>query len=178
MPKQHPLPHFTKAQDPVNTLLGRFPGPRPEPVQVKGFEAESSLVSGCIHFCIRPCNWCRHQGGDRRCQLSQFSSVQCVQLSVSPWTAARQASLSITNSQSLLKLMSIESVMPSNHLILCHPLLLLPSVFPSIRGFPMSARECIMHIRELSVVRVHRLSQNPLSYALKEQASVCNDEGH
>ena len=52
------------------------------------------------------------------------------------WTAARQASLSITNSQSLLKLMSIESVMPSNHLNLCRPLLLLPSIFPSIRVFP------------------------------------------
>ena len=52
-----------------------------------------------------------------------------------PWTAARQASLSITNSQSLLRLMSIESVMPSNHLILCRPLLLLPSIFPSIRVF-------------------------------------------
>ena len=54
---------------------------------------------------------------------------------VTPWTAARQASLSITDSQSLLKLMSITSVMPSNHLILCHPLLLLPSTFPSIRFF-------------------------------------------
>ena len=58
-----------------------------------------------------------------------------VQFFVTPWTAARQASLSITNSQSLPKLMSIESVMPSNHLILCHPLLLLPSIFPSIRVF-------------------------------------------
>ena len=55
--------------------------------------------------------------------------------SATPWTAARQASLSITNSRSLLKLMSIESVMPSNRLILCHPLLLLPSIFPSIRVF-------------------------------------------
>ena len=67
-----------------------------------------------------------------------FGSVQWhshVQLFVTPWTAARQASLSITNSQSLLKLMSIESVMPSNHLILCHPLLLLPSIFPRIRVF-------------------------------------------
>ena len=66
----------------------------------------------------------------------QFSSVQSLsraQLFVTPWTAARQASLSITNSRSLLKLMSIESVMSSNHLILCHPLLLLPSIFPSIR---------------------------------------------
>ena len=67
-----------------------------------------------------------------------FSSIQLlsrVQLFVTPWTAARQACLSITNSQSLLKLMSIESVMPSNHLILCCPLLLLPSIFPSIRVF-------------------------------------------
>ena len=68
-----------------------------------------------------------------------FSSVQfsgsVVSNSVTPWTAARQASLSITNSWSLLKLMSIESVVPSNHLILCCPLLLLPSIFPSIRGF-------------------------------------------
>ena len=66
-----------------------------------------------------------------------FSSVQslgCVQLFVTLWTAAHQASLSITNSQSLLKLMSIASVMPSNHLILCHPLLL-PSILPSIRVF-------------------------------------------
>ena len=68
----------------------------------------------------------------------QFSSVQllsCIWLFANPWTAARQASLSITNSQSLLKLMSIESLMPSNHLILCCPLLLPPSVFPSIRVF-------------------------------------------
>ena len=67
-----------------------------------------------------------------------FSSVQSlshVQLFVTPWTTAHQASLAITNSQSLLKLMSIESMMPSNHLILCHPLLLLVSTFPSIRVF-------------------------------------------
>ena len=67
-----------------------------------------------------------------------FSSVQslsCVQLFVTPWTAAHQASLSITNSQSLPKLMYIELVIPSNRLILCHPLLLLPSIFPSILVF-------------------------------------------
>ena len=62
-------------------------------------------------------------------------SIRLVQLFVIPWTAAHQASLSITISQSLLKLMSIESVMPSNHLILCHPLRLLISIFPSIRVF-------------------------------------------
>ena len=70
--------------------------------------------------------------------LYQFSSVQSlirVQLFATPWTAARQASLSITNSRSLLRLVSIESVMPSNHLILCHPLLLLTSILPSIRVF-------------------------------------------
>ena len=69
---------------------------------------------------------------------SQFSSVQslsCVRLFVTPWTTARQTSLIITNSQSSPKPMSIESVMPSNHLILCRSLLLLPSVFPSIRVF-------------------------------------------
>ena len=69
-----------------------------------------------------------------------FSSVQLVsrvRLFETPWTAALQASLSIANSRSLFKLTSIESVMPSNHLILCCPLLL-PSIFPSIRGFPMS----------------------------------------
>ena len=66
---------------------------------------------------------------------TSVQSLICVLLFVTPWTAARQSSLSITNSQSLLKLMSIESVMPSNHLILCHPLLLLPSIFPSIRVF-------------------------------------------
>ena len=76
----------------------------------------------------------------------QFSSVQLlshVQLFATPWTAARQASLSITSSQSLLKLMSIESVMPSNHLILCCPLLL-PSIFPSIRVF---SDESVLGIR-------------------------------
>ena len=68
----------------------------------------------------------------------QFSSVQSlshVRLFATPWTAACQASLSITNSWSLLRLTSIESAMPSNHLILCGPLLLLPSIFPSIRVF-------------------------------------------
>ena len=64
-----------------------------------------------------------------------LQSLRRVRLFATPWTAARQASLSITNSWSLLKLMSIEAVMPSNHLLLCRPLLLLPSIFPSIRVF-------------------------------------------
>ena len=70
-------------------------------------------------------------------------SVSHVQLFMTPWTAACQASLSFTLSQSLLKLMSTESMMPSNHLILCHPFLLLPSVFPSIRVFSSESALCI-----------------------------------
>ena len=76
----------------------------------------------------------------------QFISVQSlshVQLFANPWTAARQSSLSITNSRSLLKLMSIESMMPANHLILCRPLLLPPSIFPSIRVFSNESVLCI-----------------------------------
>ena len=77
----------------------------------------------------------------------QFSSVQsltCVQFFATPWTATSQASLSITNSRSLLRLMSVELVIPSNHLIFCHSLLLLPSIFPSIRVF---SNESTFHIR-------------------------------
>ena len=76
-----------------------------------------------------------------------FSSIQLlshVGLFATPWTAARQASLSITNFQSLLRIIPIESVMPYNHLILCCPLLLLPSIFPSIRVF---SNESVLHIR-------------------------------
>ena len=79
--------------------------------------------------------------------LISLGSVQLlsqVRVFATPWTAARQASLSITNCRSLLKLMSIKLVMPSNHLILCHSLLLLPSVFPSIRIF---SNESVLHIR-------------------------------
>ena len=76
------------------------------------------------------------------CQSVQLLSH--VRLFATPWTAARQASLSITNSWSLLKLMSIELVMPSNHLILCHPILLLPSIFPNIRVF---SSETVLLIR-------------------------------
>ena len=76
--------------------------------------------------------------------FSSFQSLTCVRLFMTPWTAACQASLSITNSWSLFKLMSIESVMPSNHLILCHPLPFLPSIFPSIRVF---VNESVLRIR-------------------------------
>ena len=79
-------------------------------------------------------------------RLLQFSSVQPlsrVRLFATPWTAAHQASLSITNAWSLLKLMSIDLVMPSNHLILCHPRLLQPSIIPSIRVFSSESALCI-----------------------------------
>ena len=102
-------------------------------------DTAASWVSGCW--------WCHglvSQGLVPPATLQQgLSSVQSlsrVQLLVTPWTTAHQASLSITNSRSLLKLMSIESVMPSNHLILCCPLLLPPSIFPSIRVFSNESR--------------------------------------
>ena len=77
-------------------------------------------------------------------RVSPVQSLSCAQLSATPWTTAHQASLSITNSWSSPKSMSIESVMPSNHFILCRPLLLLPSIFPSIRVF---SSESALHIR-------------------------------
>ena len=87
--------------------------------------------------------------GHQQVQFSSVQSLSRVRLFVTPWTAAHQASLSITIRQSLLKLISMESVMPSNHLILCHPLLLLPSIFPSIRVF---SNESVLHISEVTKV--------------------------
>ena len=89
-----------------------------------------------------------HQGLEDNVQVCshRFSSVQSlsrVQIFATPWTTARQASLSITNCQSLSKPISIESVMPSNHLLLCHPLLLLPSIFPKVRVFSNESALCI-----------------------------------
>ena len=104
------------------------------------------------------------------CISVQFSSVTQSCLFVTPWIAAPQASLSITNSQSLPKPMSIESVMPSSHLILCRPLLLLPSIFPSIRGF---SNESALRIRwpsigvsaSASVLPVNPQDGSPLGWA-------------
>ena len=80
-----------------------------------------------------------------------MQSLSLIRLFVTLWTAASQASLSFTTSQSLLKLMSIESVMPSNHLILCHPLILLPSIFPSIRVFSNESALCIRWPKDWSL---------------------------
>ena len=82
-------------------------------------------------------------GTGRGVQFTSVQSLSRVRLFATPWTAAHQASLPITISWSLVKLMSIESVMPSNYLILCHPLLLLPSIFPSIRVFSSVLALCI-----------------------------------
>ena len=117
-------------------LLCPLPGDLPDP-EIKPVSLMSPALAG--GFFTTSTTW--------EAPFSHFSSVQLlnrVRLFVTPWTVARQASLSITNSRSLLKLMSIESVMPSNHLILCCPLLLPPSIFPSIRVF---SNESPFHIR-------------------------------
>ena len=102
----------------------------------------SDIIS---HTCPRESLTSVIQVLEASCYLVQLSSVaqSCLNL-CDPWPAVHQASLSIANSWSLLKLMSVESVIPLNHLILCHPLLLLPSVFPSIMFF---ANESVLHIR-------------------------------
>ena len=106
----------------------------------QGFSCES--LRGCLSILTI---WRPALLGDPRELKQKFSSVQfSSRLFATPWIAACQASVSITNSRSLLKLMSIESVMPSNHLIFCRPLLLPPSVFPSIRVF---SSESVLHIR-------------------------------
>ena len=98
-------------------------------------EKEMATISSILVWRIP---WTEELGGLQSTELQKFSSVHslnCVRLFVTPWIAARQASLSTTNSRSLLRLMSIELVMPSSHLILCRPLLLLPPIPPSIRVF-------------------------------------------
>ena len=104
-----------------------YPFPSPGDLLYSGIEPQSPAVAGRF-FTTNPV----------------VQSLSHVRLFATPWTAACQASLSFTISRSLLKLISIESVMPSNHLIFCHPVLLLPSIFPSIRVF---ANESFLHIR-------------------------------
>ena len=97
---------------------------------------------------------------NKKMGISSVQLLSHVQFFVTPWTAAHQASLSIANSWSLLKLMSIDSVIPSNHLIICHPVLLPPSVFPSIRVF---SNESVLHIRQ------------PEYWTFSFSISPCND---
>ena len=106
----------------------------PDPYFIHSFFSKFLLEYSCFTTLCYFLLWVRHQS---------VQSLGHVWLSVTPWTAASQASLSITNSWSLLKLMFTESVMPSNHLILCHPLLLPPSIFPSIKVFSNESALCI-----------------------------------
>ena len=107
----------------------------------KAVATHSSILAWRIPWTEEPGGY--SPGGCKQSPSVQFSR-SVVSHSVTPWTAAHQASLSITNSQSLPKLTSIESVMPSNHLILCYPLLLMPPIPPSIRVF---SNESVLHIR-------------------------------
>ena len=102
------------------------------------------LPSLCMHLCVQMSALYKDRNSTGLVQFSTFQLLSHVLLFATPWTAVCQASLSITNSKSLLKLMSIELVMPSNHLILCRPLLLLPSIIPSIRVF---SNESVLRIR-------------------------------
>ena len=123
-------------------------------------------------------------------------SLSHVWLFETPWTAAHQASLSITNSQSLLKLMCIELVMPSNHRILCHPLLLPPSIFPSIKVFSSESALCIRwpkywcisHLNEYSGLNSFRIDwfdflavqgalKNLLQHHIDRKTQYCQDVG-
>ena len=117
-------------------------------ILLKNILPHTSQASSLTHKII---SICKGQESEKL-KIPDSNSVQfslsCVRLFATPWTAAQQASLSITNSQSLLKLMSLDSVMPSNHLILCHPLLLPPSICPSIRAL---SDESILHIGGQSI---------------------------
>ena len=106
------------------------------------WRVQAQFLVGELSSCL-PCDMARNLLKHSRV-FSSVQSLSRVRLFATPWTTAHQASLSITNSQSPPKPMSIELVMPSNHLILCRPLLLLPSIFPSIRVF---SNESALHIR-------------------------------
>ena len=126
---QAPLSMGFSRQGYLSGLPFPSPGDLPDPGIQPGLSTSPSLTGG---FFTPSDIW--------DCQSVQ--SLSCIRLSATPWTAARQASPSITNSQSLPKLISNKLVMPSNHLILCHPLLL-PSIFPSIRVFSSESALCI-----------------------------------
>ena len=128
------IPWIKKWQHPPVFLLGKFHGQR----RLAGYNQWS-----CKELDTTECKG-THTHTHTHTHAVQSSHSVGSESFATPWTAAFQASLSITNSQSLLKLMSLELVMPSNHLNLCHPILLLPSIFPSIRVF---SNESVLPIR-------------------------------
>ena len=133
-------------------------------------------LPGNCNFTLSPAIYIPHVSGRGSVQFSKVQSLSPVQLSVTPWTAARQASLSIPNSQSLLKLVSIESVIPSNHLILCRPLLLPPSVFPSIRVFSNESALCMRWSKYWSFsFNISPSNEHPglISFALGDHKKHC-----
>ena len=150
MRRQHDCLHLTNYKDIVKKDINRDGVERKNRIIFAWMWKPEDEFRSCarkthvsIHVCIHTLRWepyvtlCPASSRTFLASSVQFSSVQSfshVWIFVTPWTTARQASVSITNSQSLLKFMSIESVMPSKHLILCRPLLLLPSIFPSIKG--------------------------------------------
>ena len=137
----------------VDSLPSKPPG-KPFQVLPFFFHFKTKFLEPVVHTCPLPPHfpcylgshgiWTLPHPSTKAVLVKSVQSLSCVWLFATPWTAACQASLSITNSWSLLKLMSIESVMPSNHLILCHPLLHLPPILPSIRVF---LNELVLHIR-------------------------------
>ena len=139
----HPLPGARKALRLKSSPRPLIPGPRSQGAAPPRDGGDLSTARGLRATAPS----LRDVRGDRPALSVRFSSVtqfSSIRLFATPWTAARQASLSITNSRSLFKLTSIELVMPSDHLILCCPLLLPPSIFPSIRVF---SNESVLHIR-------------------------------
>ena len=132
--------HWKSQELPKWGIFGnRQPGPAGLTISLAGGQAGVSTTGSRVN-------------SDSRFVAIAVQSLSCVRLFATPWTAARQASLSITNSRSLPKLMSTESAMPSNHLILCRPLLLPPSLFPSIRVFlkhpvfPLGRHQSLLHV--------------------------------
>ena len=119
-------------------------------------------VQELFQYALDADTYCLHLYNSTYMRDLVFQSINCIQLFATPWTAAHQASLSFTISQSLLKLMSIDSAMPSNHLILCRPLLLLPSIFPSIRGFSNESNDLLTShwSKYLPLIKVNHMANS------------------
>ena len=145
-PWEQPLCHLANSPRLVarwmTAIWSTYPG---QPRHPEDTLKLSHMLSGWLEF------YDRSQKQNIYVVVAVVQSLSRVQLFSTPWTAARQASLSVTNSRSLLKLMPIKSVMPSNHLILCHPLLPLSSIFPSTRVFSNEWALCIMYLLSFSL---------------------------